>query len=117
MTQIEVQIEGRCETGDEAHGFRRVIQDFAAERAQCDRLVRTGKLDQAAQALDRACQLHEELLLTADQRNSIHRSMVRNRGFDLALLRSQLESCRLKESAAALRRKPQRTAAPPAKGA
>ena len=115
MTQIQIE-DGR-ETGDQSRGFRRVIQDFAAERTLCDRYVRAGKLDEAQQALERVRRLHEELLVTADQRNAIHRSMVRNRRVDLSLLCGQVEDCRLKKQAAALRRKPRRTVAPPAEGA
>ncbi len=104
MTQTQ-DIE---QTREAARDFREVIQDFATERALCDRLVRAGKLQEAEESLDRTRRLHAELLETADVRNVIHRRMVRNRRTDLSLLCGQVENCRLKKQAAALRRKSSR---------
>ncbi|MCK9355655.1 MAG: hypothetical protein M0R22_00680 [Dehalococcoidia bacterium] len=113
----EPRTQDQNEIRDEARVLRHVLQDFAVEKALCDRLVRAGKLKEAEVALERTRRLHAELVETADTKNVTHRRMVRNRRIDLSVLCGQVESCRLKKQAAAVRRKPRRESEVPVEGA
>ena len=117
MIKTQTQALDPQESRDGARDFRQVIQEFAVEKALCDRLARAGNLKEAEESLDRTRRLHAELLESADARNIIHRRMVRNRRTDLSLLCGQVENCRLKKQAAALRRKSKHAESEPVEGA
>jgi len=77
--------------------LRTILQDIAIAGIRCRELARLRKTEEAEQALAAARELYAELVATADLENPVHRSIVRNRRYDLDAMVAEVESCRLKQ--------------------